>query len=136
MYSYKFYHMFLLMLLRHNAEFFARYTITGDDPLSVEAYSTRSSLITYFPRSSSPIATGKVMPIKGQCHDIFNLIFFHESVSFKSLSIPLRSFQFFSKILEIFTAQGAPPVSFATCGQWKKSAIRKLFIILFGQFGT
>jgi hypothetical protein len=63
---YIFYYMFLLLLLRSNTKFFARYTITGDDPLSVEAYSTRSSLITYFPRSSRPIATGKVTPLKEQ----------------------------------------------------------------------
>jgi hypothetical protein len=110
MYSYIFYHMFLLMLRRLNVEFFARYTITGDDPLSVEAYSTRSSLITYIPRSSRPIATGKVTPIKGQCHEIFNLIFFHELVSPKPLSIPLRPFPIFLKILKIFAVQGAPLV--------------------------
>jgi hypothetical protein len=97
------------MLLRPNTEFFARYTITGDDPLSVEAYSTRSSLITYFPRSSRPIATGKVTPFKGQCREIFNLMFFHESVSPKPLSIPL--IKAVSKILKIFAAQGAPSVS-------------------------
>jgi hypothetical protein len=50
------------MLLGPDTEFFARYTIIGDDPLSVEAYSTRSSLITYFPKSSRPIATGKLTP--------------------------------------------------------------------------
>jgi hypothetical protein len=111
MYSYIFYHMYLLMLPRPNTAFFARYTITGDDPLSVEAYSARSSLITYFPRSSRPIATGKVTPLKGHCHEIFNLMFFYESVSLKPQSIPLRPLQFFSKILKIFAAQSAPSVS-------------------------
>jgi hypothetical protein len=36
--------------------------------------------------------------VKGQCHEIFDFWFFHESVSPKPLSIPLRPFQIFSKI--------------------------------------
>jgi hypothetical protein len=131
MYSCIFYYMFLLMLLRPNTEFFARYTITGDNPLSVEAYSTRSSLITYFPRSSRPIATGKVTPFKGHCHEIFNLMFFHESVSPKPLSIPLSRLEFFQKYsrysqLKLHHRFRLPPVA-----NGKKSAIRKVFIIFF-----
>jgi hypothetical protein len=37
--------------------------------------------------------------IKGQCHEIFDFRFFHESVSLRPLRIPLVSF------LEIFAAQ-------------------------------
>jgi hypothetical protein len=36
--------------------------------------------------------------LKGQCHEIFDFWFFHESVSPKNLSIPLRPFRIFSKI--------------------------------------
>ncbi len=46
--------------------------------------------------------------LKGQCHEIFDLWFFHESVSTKPLSIP---YKFFRKFSEIFADQGAPPVS-------------------------
>jgi hypothetical protein len=35
--------------------------------------------------------------LKGQCHEIFDLRFFHESVSPKHLSIPLVPFQIFLK---------------------------------------
>ncbi len=48
--------------------------------------------------------------IKGQCHEIFCFWFFHESVSPKPLSIPFGPFQFFRKFVEIFAAQGLPPV--------------------------
>jgi hypothetical protein len=36
--------------------------------------------------------------LKGQCHEIFDFRFFHESGSPKSLSIPYVAFQIFSKI--------------------------------------
>jgi hypothetical protein len=36
--------------------------------------------------------------LKGQCHEIFDYWFFHESVSHKPLSIPLGPFRIFSKI--------------------------------------
>jgi hypothetical protein len=36
--------------------------------------------------------------LKGQCHEIFCIWFFHESVSPKPLSIPLGPFRIFSKI--------------------------------------
>jgi hypothetical protein len=51
------------------------------------------------------------VPLKGQCHKIFDLRLFHESVSPKPLSIPLRTLRIFRKFAEIFAAQGAPPVS-------------------------
>jgi hypothetical protein len=131
MYSYIFYHMFFLMLLRPNTEFFARYTISGDDPLSVEAYSTRSSLITYFPRSSRPIATGKLTPLKEQCHKIFEC-FFDKSVSPEPLSILLRSFRIFSKILNIFAAQG---VVATAGGKWENPPSEKFLLFCLDTFG-
>ena len=60
---------------------------------------------------------GKVIYLKGQLHEIFDCRCFHESVSHRPLSIPLGSLRIFSKIqtfTEIFTAQGAPPVSLTT----------------------
>jgi hypothetical protein len=65
--------------------------------------------------------------LKGQCHEVFDFSFFHESVSPKPLSIPQGPFQIFFENLEIFTAQGA----LDTGGKWKKSTIRKVLIILF-----
>jgi hypothetical protein len=52
--------------------------------------------------------------------------FFHESVSPKHLSIPLRPFRIFSKI------RGDIRGSRCTTGKWKKSSSRKILIILFG----
>ncbi len=55
--------------------------------------------------------------LKGQCHEIFDLSFFHVSVSAKPRPwvSPWVCFNFFQKffffLLEIFSAQGAPPVS-------------------------
>jgi hypothetical protein len=46
----------------------------------------------------------------GQCHEIFDFWYFHESVSPKPLSIPLGRFELFRKFAEIFAAQGAPPL--------------------------
>jgi hypothetical protein len=61
-------------------------------------------------------------PLKGQCHEIFNLWFLHESVSPKPLSIQIGPFQIVSKIRgEIFAAQGAPPVSLTPVANGKKS---------------
>jgi hypothetical protein len=36
--------------------------------------------------------------LKGQCHEIFDFKFFHESVSPKPLSIPIGPFEIFLKI--------------------------------------
>jgi hypothetical protein len=61
--------------------------------------------------------------LKGQCHKIFD--FFHETVSSKPLSIPLRLFRIFSKI--------RGDICSSRCGgKWKKSSIIKVLIILFG----
>jgi hypothetical protein len=43
--------------------------------------------------------------------DFLLLVFFHESVSPQPQNIPLGLFQIFRKFAEIFTSQGAPPVS-------------------------
>jgi hypothetical protein len=40
----------------------------------------------------------KYIELKGQCHKIFNLSFFHESASPKPLNLPLGPFRIFSKI--------------------------------------
>jgi hypothetical protein len=58
--------------------------------------------------------------LKGQCHEIFDFWFFHESVSPKPPSILLGPFRIFLKICgdTVFAAQGAPPG-----GKWKKSSI-------------
>jgi hypothetical protein len=49
------------------------------------------------PRISTRVSSASGMcwgsqALKGQCHDIFDFRFFHESVSPKSLSIPLGPF--------------------------------------------
>jgi hypothetical protein len=49
--------------------------------------------------------------LKGQCHKIFCFRFFHESPCPKSLKITLGQFKFFQNFTEIFSSQGAPPVS-------------------------
>jgi hypothetical protein len=70
--------------------------------------------------------------LKGQCHEIFASGSFHESVSPQPQSIPLRPFQFFSKIRgDIHSSRFATSVN-DTGGKWKKSSIRKILIILFG----
>jgi hypothetical protein len=50
----------------------------------------------------------------------------------QALIIPLGPFQIFSKFAEIFAAQDAPSRVNNTGGKWKKSSIRKIFIIYFG----
>ncbi len=60
-------------------------------------------------RTASPLWLSWLLG--GQCHEIFCFMFFHESSSPKPLIITLRSFQIFLKFAEIFTSQGAPPVS-------------------------
>jgi len=45
--------------------------------------------------SLRPIESGRLAPLKGQCHEIFDFWFFHESVTPKPLSIPLGPFRFF-----------------------------------------
>ncbi len=54
--------------------------------------------------------------LKGQCHEIFDFRFFHESVSPNPLSIPLGPFQICSKIcgnigISLTLVANLPPVS-------------------------
>ncbi len=52
------------------------------------------------------------VPLKGQCHEIFCVWFFHESVPPPHLRVfRLDCFEFFRKFAEIFASQSAPPVS-------------------------
>jgi hypothetical protein len=68
------------------------------------------------------------VPLKGQCHKIFDFRFFHESVSFKPLSIPLGPFQIFSKIRGDICSSSCTTGVVDTNGKWKKSSIRKVLI--------
>jgi hypothetical protein len=58
--------------------------------------------------------------------------FFHESVSPKPLIIPLGLFQIFSKIRGDIRSSSCTTGVLDTGGKWKKSSIRKIFIISFG----
>jgi hypothetical protein len=58
--------------------------------------------------------------------------FFRESISPKPLIIPLGPFQIFSKIRgDIRSSRFATGVN-ETGDKWKKSSIRKMFMIFFG----
>jgi hypothetical protein len=75
------------------------------------------------------IEGGEAKRLKGQCHEIFDFWFFHESVSPKPVSIPLGSFQIFSKIRgDIRCSRFATGVN-DTGGKCKKSSIIKVLII-------
>ncbi len=58
--------------------------------------------------------------------------FFHESVSPKHLSIPVRPFRIFSKIRGDIRGSRCTTGVNDTGGKWKKSSSRKILIILFG----
>jgi hypothetical protein len=60
------------------------------------------------------------------------MVFFHESVSPKPLSISLGPFQNFSKILRDTRSSRCTTGVVDTSGKWKKSSIIKVLIILFG----
>jgi hypothetical protein len=62
--------------------------------------------------------------LKGQCSEIFDFRFFHESVSFNFVSK-------LEKIMEIFAGQDAPAVSLTPVANGKKSSITKVLIIFF-----
>jgi hypothetical protein len=63
--------------------------------------------------------------LKGQCHEIFDFWFFHESVSPKPLSIPLGPFRIFSKIFgDIHSSRWTTGLV-----KWKKSSIIKVLFI-------
>jgi hypothetical protein len=65
--------------------------------------------------------------LKRQCHEIFDIRFFHESVSSKPLSIPLELFIVSRKFAEIFPAQGAPPVSLSPVANGKSLQSEKFY---------
>ncbi len=65
--------------------------------------------------------------LKGQCHEIFDFRFFHESVSPKHLSIPLRPFRNFSKILGGIRGSRCTTGVNDTGGKWKKTFKQKTF---------
>jgi hypothetical protein len=56
-----------------------------------------ASKVVFVLTISEMVNAGKTS-LKGQCHEIFCFWFFHESVSPKTLSIPLGPFRIFSKI--------------------------------------
>jgi hypothetical protein len=58
-----------------------------------------------------PTETKNYLTLKDSVTRFFASGFFHESVSPQPQSIPSRPFRFFSKFAEIFTIQGAQPVS-------------------------
>ncbi len=60
------------------------------------------------------------------------LVFFHESVSLKHVSIPLRPFRIFSKIHGDIRGSWCTTSVNDTGGKCKKSSSRKILIILFG----
>ncbi len=60
------------------------------------------------------------------------LVFFHESLSPKPLSIPLGPFQIFLIICGDIRSSRCTTGVVDTGGKWKKSAITKVLIILFG----
>ncbi len=57
---------------------------------------------------------------------------FHESVSPEPQSIPLRPFQIFSKILVGIRSSRFATGVVDTGGNWKKSSIKKIVLLLFG----
>jgi hypothetical protein len=58
--------------------------------------------------------------------------FFLESVSPKSLIIPLGSFRIFSKIRRDIRSSGFATGVSDSGGKWKKPSSRKILIVLFG----
>jgi hypothetical protein len=60
--------------------------------------------------------------LKGQCQEIFAFRFF------SPLSIPLGSFQIFSKICRGIHSSRCTTGVVYTCGKWKKSSIRKVYL--------
>jgi hypothetical protein len=86
---------------------------------------TRGFLNTY-------VTLLRMSSLKGQCHEIFDFWFFRESVSPKPLSISLGPFRIFSKIRGDIRSSTCTTGVVGIGGEWKKSSIRKILIILFG----
>jgi hypothetical protein len=72
----------------------------------------------------------KIHNLKGQCHEIFNIWFFRESVSPKPLNTIRAVLNFFENSRRYSQLKGTGV--FDTGGKWKKSSIIKVFIVLFG----
>jgi hypothetical protein len=68
-------------------------------------------------------------PVKGQCQEIFDFWFFHESVSPKHLSIALQPFQIFMKIRRDIRGSRCTTGVIDTVGKWKKSSSGKILTI-------
>ncbi len=103
------------------------------EPLSPTTYSAHTVLYSQiFPKSinvsiisSCRCGFSASFFFKGQCHEIFNIRLFHESVSPKPLRMPLRLFQFFLQICgDIHSSRHTNSV-IDISGKWKKSSIRK-----------
>jgi hypothetical protein len=60
--------------------------------------------------------------LKGQCHEIFDFCFFHESVSPQPLSIPIGPFRIFSKIRGGIRSSRCTTGVADTGGKWQKSS--------------
>jgi hypothetical protein len=58
--------------------------------------------------------------LKEQCHEIFDFWFFFMNPFPQAPEYTKRQSQIFSKVAEIFTAQGAPPVSLMPVANGKK----------------
>jgi hypothetical protein len=69
-----------------------------------------------------------------QDNEILDFWFFRESVSPKPLSTPLGPFGNFSKIRGDIRSSRCTTGVIDTGGNWKKSSIMKVLIILFGHF--
>ncbi len=80
----------------------------------------------------SVLSDSTVLYLKGQCHEIFDFCFFHESVSPKPLSIPTEPFRIFSKICWAIRSSRCSTGVADTGGKWQKSSNWKILIILFG----
>jgi hypothetical protein len=64
-------------------------------------------------------------------NEIFDFCFFHDSVSPKPLSVPLRPFRIFSKIRRYIRSSRCTTGVLDTGGKWTKSSIRKMCNISF-----
>jgi hypothetical protein len=67
-----------------------------------------------------------ILPLKGQCHEIFCFWFFHQSVSPQPQSIPLGPFRIFSNICVDIRNSRLTTCVVDPGGKWKKSYIRKI----------
>jgi hypothetical protein len=90
----------------------------------------KTSTYVFLPREISLqfMTTGGTFSLKGQCHKIFKFSFLHGSVSPKPLIVPLGPFQ---KICGDLRSSRCTNGVVDIGGKWKKSSIRKIFILFF-----